>query len=87
MRKLLFAMLACTITDMGIKSSTGTIFSISVLKRMIRNEKYKGVLVGGKTHKDFYTKKTTCTDEDEWVEIPGGVPAIVSEEIWEQRCV
>ena len=56
--------------DMGIKSSTGTIFSISVLKRMIRNEKYKGVLVGGKTHKDFYTKKTTFTDEDEWVEIP-----------------
>lgn len=79
-----FRKIVTQLDDMGIKSSTGTIFSISVLKRMIRNEKYKGVLVGGKTHKDFYTKKTTFTDEDEWVEIPGGVPAIVSEEIWEQ---
>lgn len=79
-----FRKIVTQLDDMGIKSSTGTIFSISVLKRMIRNEKYKGVLVGGKTHKDFYTKKLTFTDEDEWIVIPGGVPAIVSEEIWEQ---
>ena len=33
---------------------------------------------------DMGIKSSTFTDEDEWVEIPGGVPAIVSEEIWEQ---
>lgn len=72
------------LTEQGITSSTGTEFSISTLKRMIRNEKYKGVLVSGKRRKDFETKQMIDVPENEWVIIPGGVPAIVSEEVWDK---
>ena len=78
----------------GIRSTTGTPFSLSTLKRMIKQEKYKGLLVSGKRRKNFETKKFEDVPKSEWVIIPNGVPAIVSEEVWEkanqclrERCV
>lgn len=68
--------------DKGITSSTGTDFSASTLKRMLKNEKYKGLLVSRKTICDFETKKIVPTTNDERIIIPNGIPAIISEELW-----
>lgn len=68
----------------GITTHNGTLFSMSTLKRMIRNEKYKGVLIMGKRHKDFNTKKFHDVPESEWVIHYDKIPPIVSEEIWDR---
>jgi hypothetical protein len=51
---------------------------------MIKNEKYKGLLVSGKTHYDFNTKRMVEVPKEERHYIPDGIPAIVTEEVWEQ---
>lgn len=68
--------------EMGITSSTGTDFSMSTLRRLLGNERYKGVLVANKMSYDFETKKQKHNPKEEYIIIPGGVPAIVSEELW-----
>ena len=82
------------LSDEGITSTTGTPFSLSTLKRMIKQEKYKGLLISGKRRKNFETKEFEVVPESEWTVIPNGVPAIVPEEIWnkanqclKERCV
>ena len=89
-----FRVIQQKLLDKGIMSTTGTPFSLSTLKRMIKQEKYKGLLVSGKRRKNFETKQMVDVPESEWVIIPNGVPAIVSEEVWEkanqclrERCV
>lgn len=49
---------------------------------MIKNEKYKGLLVSGKRRKNFETKKMENVPKNEWIYIQGGVPSIVSEATW-----
>ena len=89
-----FRVIQQKLLDKGIMSTTGTPFSLSTLKRMIKQEKYKGLLVSGKRRKNFETKQMVDVPESEWVVIPNGVPAIVSEEVWDkanqclkERCV
>ncbi|MDD4564251.1 MAG: recombinase family protein [Eubacteriales bacterium] len=71
-------------TRLGIFNQDGNEFSETTLKRMIRNEKYKGVLISNKRHKDFDTKKVNDVPEDQWIVREGAVPPIVSTEIWDQ---
>lgn len=70
--------------EKGITSQNGTPFSMSTLKRMIRNEKYEGVLIMGKRHKDFNTKKFHDVPESEWVIHYDKIPPIISTEQWEK---
>lgn len=77
-----FRKIAQQLDEMGVKSSTNTDFSLSTLKRMIRNEKYKGLLISRKSIKNFETKQTVPADKSEWIYIENGVPAIVDEEVW-----
>lgn len=79
-----FRIIQKKLTEMGVYSSTGNQFSLSTLKRMIKNEKYKGLLVSGKTHYDFDTKRLVEVPKEERHYIPDGIPAIVTEEVWEQ---
>lgn len=79
-----FRSISIILEDEGIFSSQGTPLGITTLKRMIRNEKYKGLLISGKKRKNFETKKIESVPEDEWIRIPNGVPAIVSEEVWDK---
>ena len=72
------------LTRLGIANQNGNLFSLTTLKRMIKNEKYKGTLISNKKHKDFDTKKINDVSEDDWVIIENGVPAIVSLETWEK---
>lgn len=68
----------------GCKKRTGAVISAGFIGRMIRNPLYKGVLVMNRLHYDFETKQTIKTPESEWIYGEGAVPAIVSEELWEQ---
>lgn len=78
-----FRIIRDKLSAMGVTSTTGTPFSLSTLKRMIKQEKYKGLLISGKRRKNFETKQMEDVPKEEWVVIPNGVPAIVSEEVWE----
>lgn len=70
--------------ELGIKNKNGNHFSPTTIKRMIRQPKYKGTLISGVTKKDFVTKQTTFTDDDNWIIHENHIPAIVSEELWEK---
>ena len=74
----------CLLKERGITSSNGTDFSATTLKRMLKNEKYKGLLVSHKTLTDFETKRVTKVNEEDYIIIPNGVPAIISEELWDK---
>jgi len=79
-----FRKIKTKLDEKNITTQNGTLFSMSTLKRMIRNEKYKGVLIMGKRHKDFNTKKFHDVPESEWVIHYDKIPAIVSEELWDR---
>ncbi len=70
--------------DEGVRNRNGNPFAMTTLKRIIRNEKYKGVLIANRYHKDFDTKKQYENPESEWIIHKDVVPAIVSEEIWDK---
>ena len=67
-----FRVIQQKLLDKGIMSTTGTPFSLSTLKRMIKQEKYKGLLISGKRRKNFETKQMVDVPESEWVIIPNG---------------
>ena len=79
-----FRKIKTKLDDKDISNQNGTLFSMSTLKRMIRNEKYKGVLIMGKRHKDFNTKKFSDVPEAEWVTHYDKIPAIISNDQWEK---
>jgi len=79
-----FRTIKIELENMGIRSLNGTPFALTTLKRMIKNEKYKGVLICGKTHKNFYTKKIEKVSPENWVIHKDRIPKIVSEEIWDK---
>lgn len=72
------------LTEQNILSSNGTPFALTTLKRMIKNEKYKGLLVSGKTHYNFETKKIEQVPKEDRKYFPNGIAAIVSEELWDR---
>ena len=71
------------LTQQGVINRNGKPFALTTLKRMIRNEKYKGSLVSNKKHKDFDTKKTYNNPQNEWIVHEDVVPPIVSKDLWE----
>lgn len=79
-----FRKIKTMIDEKGIKSHNGTPFSITTLKRIIKNEKYKGILIMGKQHKDYDDKKMHPVPESEWVIKNDIIPPIVSTELWER---
>jgi DNA invertase Pin-like site-specific DNA recombinase len=79
-----FRKIAQILQEKGITNRVGMPFSYSTLKRLIRNEKYKGVLVCGKRRKNFFTKQYEEIPEEEWIVHENKVPAIIDEAIWEK---
>ena len=77
-----FRKILIRLKEMNVTSTTGTNFSATTLKRMLKNEKYKGLLISHKTSHKFETKKTNKNNQEDYIVIPNGVPAIVSEELW-----
>ena len=73
----------------GYRNSRGNRLSHTTMSNLIANPKYKGYYVGNKVKVvDMFTKKQKFLPPEEWVmfkdESGQIVPAIVSEELWEQ---
>ncbi|MBU3175931.1 recombinase family protein [Clostridium estertheticum] len=67
-----------------IRNRNGKPFAMTTLKRIIQNQKYKGILVSNKTHKDFDTKQINKNPESEWIIHENIIPPIVSEKVWDK---
>ena len=75
--------------DKGYRNMNGKKIAHSTMSGMIANPKYKGYYVGNKVKVvDMFTKKQKFLPPEEWVmfkdETGEIVPAIVTEELWEQ---
>lgn len=74
--------------EMGYRNYKGGKINRGVIQHIITNPKYKGWYAGGKVKIiDMFTKKQEFLPEEEWnlfKDDGSRVPAIVSEEIWEQ---
>ncbi len=79
-----FRAISIELDNLGIKNQKGEAFALTTLKRMIRNEKYKGTLICGKKHKNFFTKGFEEVSPDLWIVHENRIPPIVSEEVWNE---
>ena len=75
--------------DKGYRNHNGNKIAHTTMSNMIANPKYKGYYVGNKVKVvDMFTKKQKFLPPEEWVmfkdETGEIVPAIVTEEIWDQ---
>ena len=75
--------------EKGYRNLNGNKIAHSTMSNMISNPKYKGYYVGNKVKiVDMFTKKQKFLPPEEWVmfkdETGEIVPAIVSEELWDQ---
>ncbi len=66
----------------NVVSRRGTQISLTTLKRIIKNPKYKGTVVCNQHHKDFDTKRIKSVPQDEWITHEDRIPAIIDEETW-----
>lgn len=68
----------------GFTSRKGNAFNERTIRNILQNPKYKGWYCGNKSQSlDYRTKKKVFLVESEWVMYPDpGIPAIVSEELW-----
>lgn len=78
--------IAQELTKQGHTSLLGNEFNQLTIKHILTNPKYKGWYCGNKTQSlDYRTKKKAFLEESEWVMYPDpNIPAIVSEELWDQ---
>lgn len=72
------------LNKLGYTNSKGNPFVPEAVSRVLKNEKAKGVLVLGKRHYDFTTKKEIKLPESEWVRLSVPELAYVSEERFER---
>lgn len=74
--------IADELNRLGIKTKNKHAFSEVAIRRIIRNETYKGCLIRHRIK--WNGKKKEKHPTDNWVIVKNTLPAIVSEEIWEQ---
>jgi site-specific DNA recombinase len=69
----------------GYRNKYGGVFKSAVISDMIKNEKYIGIYTYNqyKRQKINGVTKDVKQPDNEIIRIPGGIPAIVSEELWE----
>ena len=70
--------------DMGCRTVNGTRITNRNIQIIIKNEKYRGILINNRYKKDFRSKKIEKLDERHWYIFDDGFPAIVSVELWEK---
>lgn len=71
------------LNDNGYRNKYGNLFKSNVVHDMIRNEKYKGVYTYGKFKREKVNGVMVNVPQEGSIRIKGGVPAIVSEDLWE----
>lgn len=68
----------------GFADRQGNPFREERIRRIIRNQLYKGTVVMNRYHFNFETKQTEKNPPEDWIYHKGLVPAIVTEEKWEK---
>ncbi len=76
--------ISAMLADEGVLNRRGNPFSDADILRMIKNPLNKGTVVMNRKHYDFDLKQTVSVPEEEQYVYEHKVPAIVSEELWEQ---
>ena len=76
--------IAKMLQDYGYYNHDGNKIAEQTVRRIIRNPLYKGTAVMNVFHKNFETKRTERNSQDKWIYHDHIVPAIVSEELWDQ---
>ena len=79
-----FRTIANELKMQGVTNKNGNDFSLTTLKRIIKNEKYKGTLICGKRHKNYWTKQYENNDKSEWIIHENAIPAIVDIDTWQK---
>lgn len=71
----------------GFGAKVGTMFRVNSIHSILTNEKYTGVYIYNKSaKKDAFGKRNShaCKDESEIIRIEGGIPQIISKEIFQK---
>ena len=71
------------LNERGYKTKTGHTFGKNSLNEILRNRKYVGIYTFGRVAGGRHTRKSSHVDSDAMIQIPGGIPAIVPQEIWD----
>jgi site-specific DNA recombinase len=75
--------IARKLKEKGVKNRNGgDEFSLSSIKRIIKNPAYMGTWVFGKQHKKFKKERPINIPPEDWYYHKNRVPAVVSEEVW-----
>lgn len=74
------------LNELGYKTKTGKSFGKNSLFTILNNEKYNGVYVFNKTSrkKDGKRNSHKYKNNDEIIKIDGGMPKIISDELWNE---
>lgn len=72
------------LTEEEYLTRNATEFGETTIRRMIKNEKYKGTVIFNKQHKDFDTKKIIQNPSNEWIVHENRIPAIIDPIIWDE---
>lgn len=75
------------LNERGYKTKLGTVFRSNSIQSILANEKYTGVYIYNRSaKKDAFGKRNShaSKDESEIVKIQGGMPQIISKEVFEQ---
>jgi len=75
------------LSKMGLNNKNGNPLTMSTIRRIITNPKYKGYYCGNKSHKiDYRLEAKIIKDKSEWIMYKNeeAVPPIVTEELWEK---
>ncbi|MEC1778383.1 recombinase family protein [Schinkia azotoformans] len=78
--------IANTLNERGIKPRSNKLWRATTIKRMIRNEKYKGQVILRRLTNTGVTgsNKVIKRDENEWKVIDDAMPVIIDEDTWQK---
>lgn len=72
------------VNAMGYRNQKGKPFCFDSIRRMLKNEHYKGMYVLNRHHRDFEQKKIITLPKEEWICVPNAHEAIIDEDTWQR---
>ncbi|MEO8457515.1 MAG: recombinase family protein [Chloroflexota bacterium] len=78
--------IAVSLNDAGVPAFSGGLWHPQTIGRMLTNSSYKGMTIFGKTRRVALGGKRRRLEqrkEEDWIEIPGATPPIVTEDVFD----
>ena len=84
-----YAEIIDALNEKGYKTKMGRSFCSNSLHCLLKNEKYKGTYIFNRTQRKVEGRRNgnVIKPDEEIIRIPGGMPAIVSEEKWREVAI